>query len=722
MPVINTLFPYILKINIALLILGAIYWFFLRKETFHRLNRWIMLGILFTSLALPFFMLRQNLISNPLYRWVDQAVLPAEAPDAAAFPGIAPEAWAVPEPSAPAAPAVLPEEPASPAIEEPAPIALFADAPDRNWDLITWAGHLYWLVALMLGLRLLMQVLSVGRVLLNSTWRNAPILFNERVPAPFSFFHWIVLNPEQHSGRLRDQIIAHEAVHAREGHTADILLMELFSIFCWFNPMIWALKKAVRLNLEFIADEAVLRSGQDKKEYQYNLLKSIVPDYQLMLANHFNHSFIKNRIAMMNAKKSPVQSKWKYLFILPAVLGLMLAFSPAVAQHPAPDTLIIISPEPAPAPVAEPAVETPVIAPAPEPATAPVIHASGISTNVQLPVAVGVNEPSGVTAYASGSGISTGVTARVAGSVNSAVAGTGVNGGSAASSSVTASGGVSAGVSHNIAAASPTQEGDIYVVIRRDTKEETLKDIRNILADRGIDFEYSDLKFNEGNLITNISISVKVGNRFQGRLDGHNDGGPIEAPLVVYLRPDTERFGVSKDIPDDLEPKVRQTLEKLSGLWITSGKGQVISGEIYKYAAGGVNKDKAEMTYTAGSPTEKKNIFVVISANTTKENIDKLEKELKEKGLYVHFKKLEFTREGLISKVKIDVTDDHGLSGNISNTYGTPEDQIYLYRFYDSDGGFGIGRGSDLDKDKKLPKSVRNAIKETKSGYKIGTF
>ncbi|MCB0585828.1 MAG: M56 family metallopeptidase, partial [Phaeodactylibacter sp.] len=112
---------------------------------------------------------------------------------------------------------------------------------------------------------------------------------------------------------LRLYILKHEGVHQRQWHSADLLLAELFCIVFWFHPAAWWLNRALRIQLEHIADEAVLSSGVNRKGYQYSLLRLAAGNTPFRLANQFNQSLIKTRIVMMNAKKSPAHHQLKYL-------------------------------------------------------------------------------------------------------------------------------------------------------------------------------------------------------------------------------------------------------------------------------------------------------------------------------------------------------------------------------------------------------------------------
>lgn len=138
---------------------------------------------------------------------------------------------------------------------------------------------------------------------------------------PFSFFKWIFVSGRNE--QKETEIIVHEGVHARQYHSADVLLYELLCVFLWWNPFMWLMKREMKINLEYLADKGVLDKGYDPKGYQYKLLE--VSKYTGMpLVNNFNVSQLKKRIMMMNRKESKSVAKAKYLLAAPVMALLML--------------------------------------------------------------------------------------------------------------------------------------------------------------------------------------------------------------------------------------------------------------------------------------------------------------------------------------------------------------------------------------------------------------
>jgi hypothetical protein len=179
-----------------------------------------------------------------------------------------------------------------------------------------------------MGLRLFIQLLSFKRILKKAEFISGNgIRFyqvNDSI-MPFSFGNSIFVNRDLHSEQELHEIIRHEFVHVKQKHSVDIIWAEIICLLNWYNPFCWLLRASIRQNLEFIADNKVLENGVCKKEYQYLLLK-VIGNSQFRIAPKFNFSSLKKRIAMMNKLKSARVNLVRFLFILPFIAGMLLAF------------------------------------------------------------------------------------------------------------------------------------------------------------------------------------------------------------------------------------------------------------------------------------------------------------------------------------------------------------------------------------------------------------
>ncbi len=155
--------------------------------------------------------------------------------------------------------------------------------------------------------------------------------------APFTFYKSIYLDKNIYNEQELDEVIKHELVHVNQKHTIDVLLAELLCILNWYNPFAWMIKHAVKENLEFIADDIVLQNGVNRKDYQYLLLK-VTGNIPCTVTSNLNFSSLKKRIQMMNGTKTSKAHLFKFLFIVPMLSILLLAFrhaydKPVVHRH-----------------------------------------------------------------------------------------------------------------------------------------------------------------------------------------------------------------------------------------------------------------------------------------------------------------------------------------------------------------------------------------------------
>jgi TonB family protein len=160
---------------------------------------------------------------------------------------------------------------------------------------------------------------------------NEVIVLKDRTATPFSFFNWIFI-PENTDKASVHEIITHEKEHARQLHSIDVLIYEFFCTALWWNPFAWLLRKEMKINLEYLADEGVLQKGFNAQSYQYILLRTSNQNTGISLVNNFNVSQLKKRIAMMNKKHTLKIFSTKYLLAIP--VSAMLLLGNAVQASP----------------------------------------------------------------------------------------------------------------------------------------------------------------------------------------------------------------------------------------------------------------------------------------------------------------------------------------------------------------------------------------------------
>jgi TonB family protein len=173
--------------------------------------------------------------------------------------------------------------------------------------------------SLFLAIRLISQLISLRKVI------NEP----EEASA-FAFFKNIRLGPNLDN---QDIIAAHEDVHARQWHSADIMLIEAIAIVNWFNPVVYFYRLGVKHIHEFIADRQALENGTTKTEYALLLLSQTLkaPTHQLVTP-FFNHSLLKRRIIMLQKSRSTYMALLKYGLSAPLFMMMLVLSSAAIIK------------------------------------------------------------------------------------------------------------------------------------------------------------------------------------------------------------------------------------------------------------------------------------------------------------------------------------------------------------------------------------------------------
>ncbi len=288
----NSIVNFILESGISLTLLSLVYILFLRRETFFRMNRIFLLASVVFSVLLPFIKLR---IYDPKpmvlaevtvthYRNLMEAVT-VYGRD---FSG---------------------------SVEK---IFLSTDI----FTLVYMVGVAFFLT------RFLVRLLQIGILIRKNKVKiinGIKFVKLQREFNPFSFIGYVFVGTSDEGREGFDKILAHESEHIRQGHSADVILLEILTVFQWFNPAIWMLRRAIRENHEFLADEAVLNSGISSGQYK-NLLICQFAGLQYDMASNFS-SLARSRINMMSKIKSSKISAGKVLIGIIISAGLVIAFA-----------------------------------------------------------------------------------------------------------------------------------------------------------------------------------------------------------------------------------------------------------------------------------------------------------------------------------------------------------------------------------------------------------
>lgn len=288
---------YLLQVNVGLILFYALYKLVCTRDTFFRSRRFILIVSLVLPFILPFIDVREWLESR------DRMIMLTHFDYSAVLPEIVVGSEAV-------------------------------ETGNRVFVLSEWIGYLYLAGVVVLLVRLAVQAFSLYRLIVRMPEKEingVRIKCLNDPSGPFSFFGWIFMNPAAVKKDEISEILTHEMAHVKQHHSVDVLLAEMVSICCWMNPFAWLLKREVRLNLEFLADRKVMEAGFATKSYQYHLL-GLAYNHKYGLSNNFNFSHLKQRIIMMNKKKSNATGHIKYaLFVLPA-FALLVAGNISCSQ------------------------------------------------------------------------------------------------------------------------------------------------------------------------------------------------------------------------------------------------------------------------------------------------------------------------------------------------------------------------------------------------------
>lgn len=271
---------YILESSLAMGLFYMAYYFFLRNETFFKINRAYLIITLLSSFALPLVRLPQiDFLSSskPIGIYLSNLVVTATN-SSAVSPGFG-----------------------------------YSD----------WLILVYLCFTGMLVLRLVLSFYHIRKLKLNSNMyidKACTIAYTNTNISPFSFLNTIFIGNKTIDKDDFERIIKHEKVHISQLHTFDVLLSEILIAIFWFNPILWLYKKSILEVHEYLADKEVYSNDSDARAYQSLLLSESFGGFKINISNNFFNSLLKRRIKMMTTSNSRKSAYYKYIVTLPAVL------------------------------------------------------------------------------------------------------------------------------------------------------------------------------------------------------------------------------------------------------------------------------------------------------------------------------------------------------------------------------------------------------------------
>ena len=276
---------YDLKVAVLIAVFYMFYRLLLSRETFHSVNRVVLLLTAITSYVLPLCVITMH-----------KTVVVEATESAINFGGL------------------------SMMVEEAPQMPL--------WQLLAVVIFLLGVVVT-LGYTLL-NVLRVWLLIRRSEQHLQPdgtvVCLAPHDVSPFSWMHYIVLSPSDYEA-MDASILAHERGHIRRHHSVDLILVDTLTALQWFNPAMWMLRQDLRAIHEYEADAAVLSQGINMRQYQYLLIQKAVSHCGYSVANGISHSTLKNRINMMLTNKKTNRTSWLKLLALVPLVGVALALN-----------------------------------------------------------------------------------------------------------------------------------------------------------------------------------------------------------------------------------------------------------------------------------------------------------------------------------------------------------------------------------------------------------
>lgn len=287
----ENLLYYLLRASVSMVLFYSFYKLFFDKNTFHAINRFVLIALALLTVLLPLF--RFNLLPE-LSR-----ITISDHPT-----------WNLSN---------------IPITEFSSMTATQPMFPWRTLLLVVFVvGFLFAVVRYLIGF---LQIIGIIRNSCKEKMDDGSTLcMSGKEIAPFSWMNYVVLNGNDISKR-NQAIIRHEQAHVRMHHSYDMIFFDLFTSFFWFNPFSWLLRHEIRAVHEYQADQQVLIHGIDARQYQQLLIRKCVGEQKFALANNFRQRDLHKRIQMMMKKSSDKQMKWRYTAAFPLLFLVMVALS-----------------------------------------------------------------------------------------------------------------------------------------------------------------------------------------------------------------------------------------------------------------------------------------------------------------------------------------------------------------------------------------------------------
>lgn len=287
----ESLLFYLFRASVIMAIFYGFYKLIFSRNTFHKLNRVLLILIVMITSILPLFSV--NILSNINFSETETNLI-----DLSKFP----------------------------IIEQ---IGSYEQEVAFPW--IQFLSQLFIAGMLTIIIRYIIGLIQIRKIIVSSEKKNISnnevLCITDKNISPFSWWSYIVVSRKDFIQDNFYTILSHEKAHVQMNHSMDMALLNLFTILFWFNPFSWLLRREIQTIHEYMADEQLLNDGIDAKQYQYLLIRKSVGEHKFALANNFLQRNLQKRITMMMKTKTKKQMKWNYTFALPILLLALVALS-----------------------------------------------------------------------------------------------------------------------------------------------------------------------------------------------------------------------------------------------------------------------------------------------------------------------------------------------------------------------------------------------------------
>ncbi|WP_194850244.1 M56 family metallopeptidase [Nonlabens antarcticus] len=280
---------FLINSSICLFSLWLVYKLLLENTSWHRFKRFYLLGSLLVSVVIPFLVVRT-------------VVIPVQQSMPMAFPQFG-------------------------AVEGTGTVAAISNPGfELDWSLVIML--VYFIGVLIMGIRFArnlygLRIKSTDEI---SSYESYILILRKLVEVPHSFFNRIYASATDYeAGSIPDSVLQHEKAHLEQKHSWDILILEILMVAMWFNPLLYLIKYSIKLNHEFLADQAVLSNGINTKTYQETLLAYSANSQNRALANTFNFPIIKKRFTIMKTNTNTASGLLRSLAIVPVLALLVIS-------------------------------------------------------------------------------------------------------------------------------------------------------------------------------------------------------------------------------------------------------------------------------------------------------------------------------------------------------------------------------------------------------------